>query len=82
MRILVGNLDDQTTERHLEELFVPFGAIRSIKIVSDINTGKSKGFGFVEMHKLVDAENAIKKLNDTVFQERPLKVSEAYPRKQ
>lgn len=63
MRLLVRNMSRQTTEKDLLGLFEPFGAVQSCVIVQDENTGKSKGFGFVEMPKPGDAKAAMLQLN-------------------
>ena len=63
MNILVRNLPRTMSEMELRALFAPFGTIASLNIVMDENTGKSKGFGFVEMPDLKEAKQAIYKLN-------------------
>lgn len=68
MKILVRNLNRNTTEEHLRDLFKPFGTLTDCVLVMDEKTGKSKGFGFVEMPLQEEAKNAIKKLNGKVFQ--------------
>ena len=63
MKLLVRNLSRSTTEDALRLLFEPFGAVQSCTLVMDKKTGKSKGFGFVEIPKTGDAKAAIKQLN-------------------
>ena len=63
MKILVRNLSREITESELLELFTAYGAVQYCKIVMDSATGKSKGFGFVEMPRPGDAKAAIKELN-------------------
>ena len=63
MKILVRNLERSITEAELVELFKPFGAVESAVVVMDASTGKSKGFGFVEMPNVREAVKAIKGLN-------------------
>lgn len=77
MNIFIGNLNLAANEDHLRQLFIPFGGIESVKIITDFNTGLSRGFGFVEMKERADGETAVKKLNDTEFMKSVLSVSEA-----
>ncbi len=74
--IFVGNLAFKVRGRQLAELFEPYGAIESIRIVKDRNTGRGKGFGFVDM-KGVGAKKAITELDGSEFFGRTLKVSQA-----
>lgn len=67
MKILIRNLNRQTTQAQLEELFRPFGKITSVVLVLDPATGRSKGFGFVEMPNKEEAKKAIAKLNGKNF---------------
>lgn len=78
-KIYVGNLQFSTTEADLKSMFEPYGAVESATLVTDRDTGRSRGFGFVEMAD-VDAENAIKSLNGTDSGGRPLTVNEARPK--
>lgn len=80
MNIFVGNLSNQTTEKQLENLFIPFGEIKSVKIITDSYTGRSKGFGFVEMPDRGHAEKAIDKLNNSSLHGQSLTINEARPR--
>ena len=80
MKLYVGNLSFQTSSYELEELFAGFGQVESATVVEDRETGRSRGFGFVEMASAEDAEKAIAELNGKPFGGRDLKVSEAKPR--
>lgn len=63
MKIIARNLSRDTTEAELTALFAEFGLVESCTLVMDKETGKSKGFGFIEMPKHMDAKTAIKRLN-------------------
>jgi RNA recognition motif-containing protein len=78
-KIYVGNLDYKVTEEELREIFEKIGETQSVKIITDVVTGRSKGFGFVEMSSNEDAEKAISTLNGTTLLGRPLTVNEARP---
>ena len=80
--IYVGSLSYQTTEDALRQLFEKFGEVTSAKIITDRETGRSKGFGFVEMAAQADAEEAIKELNGTEFDGRNIVVNQARPKKE
>jgi len=82
MKLYVGNLSYETTNASLEELFAPFGAVRSAQVIQDRDTGRSKGFGFVEMADDNAARSAITSLNEKEFNGRPLTVNEAKPREE
>lgn len=77
-RIFVGNLSFNTTESDLDGLFAQVGQVESVSIITDRMTGRSKGFGFVEMSN-EDADKAIAKLNGTDLGGRALTVNEARP---
>ena len=77
MKILVRNLSRSTTEDELSEVFSKFGAIEYCNLVMDKNTGKSKGFGFVEIADEKKALLAIVKLNGTVLGGKPIRVKKA-----
>jgi RNA recognition motif-containing protein len=79
-KLYVGNLTYGMTDQSLEELFSQFGNVRSAQIIKDRDTGRSKGFGFVEMEDSNDANAAISNLNDRQHDGRPLTVNEAKPR--
>lgn len=80
MNIYVGNLAYRTNEDELRQLFSQFGEVSSVKIITDRDTGQSKGFGFVEMPNQSEAEAAINNLNETDLGGRNLRVNEARPR--
>ena len=77
-KIYVGNLSFRTTEEELSGLFQQIGAVESVSIITDRDTGRSKGFGFVSMND-DDAEKAIAAFNGKDFSGRPLTVNEARP---
>jgi len=81
-KLYVGNLSYNVTNQTLEELFAPFGAVQSAQVIEDRETGRSKGFGFVEMADDNAAREAIKGLNETEHEGRPLTVNEAKPREE
>jgi len=78
-RLYVGNLSFQVTEADLSELFAQVGSVDSVKLITDRDTGRSKGFAFVEMSDDSAAEQAISKFNGTDFNGRNLTVNEARP---
>jgi RNA recognition motif-containing protein len=80
MNIYVGNLSYTTKEEDLFNLFSSIGQVDSARIISDRDTGRSKGFGFVEMADDNQAKAAIEQLNGTEFSGRNLTVNEAKPR--
>jgi cold-inducible RNA-binding protein len=80
MNIYVGNLSYEVTEEDLKETFEGFGEVETVKVLRDNYTGRSKGFGFVEMSNNTDAQSAINGLNDKEFKGRTLKVNTARPR--
>ncbi|NOZ20494.1 MAG: RNA-binding protein [Planctomycetes bacterium] len=79
--IYVGSLSYQTTEDELRQLFEQFGEVSSAKVITDRDTGRSKGFGFVEMATQEAAEEAIKQLNGTDLGGRNIVVNQARPKK-
>lgn len=81
-KIFVGNLPWKATEDSLKNLFATYGEVVSVKIITDQYTGKSKGFGFVEMEEEDAANEAIRELNDKPFLERNLRVSLAQERQE
>ena len=80
MHIFVGNLALTTTEQDLRELFEPYGSLDAIRIMTDRETGRSRGFGFVEMPDNRAAQTAIDALNGTSLAGRVLTVNAARPR--
>ncbi|MFN8322894.1 MAG: RNA-binding protein [Chitinophagales bacterium] len=82
MNIYVANISFRASEGQLKELFQQFGEVSSVKIVTDRESGRSRGFGFVEMPNDSEGSAAIAQLNGTSFQDRNLVVNEARPPKQ
>ena len=82
MQIYVGNLAFSVTENDIKEAFTKFGGVESINLVKDRMTGQSKGFAFVDMPRNSEADMAIKGLNGTPMQGRPLKVNQSEPKKE
>jgi RNA recognition motif-containing protein len=80
MNIYVGNLPYELTKDELKDVFQQYGEVSSVNIITDKMTGRSKGFGFVEMSDESNAKEAINKINGYSFKGRNLKVSEARPR--
>ncbi len=78
--IFVGNLSYDTTQDELHAAFSEFGAVERVSIVKDRETGKSRGFGFVEMSDPQEAENAISHLNGAKLNGRAMNVNEARPK--
>ena len=81
-KLYVGNLPYNVTEDDLRGLFAQAGEVKEVALITDRATGRSKGFGFVEMTNQADAEKAIQLLNDHDMGGRPLKVSIARPREE
>lgn len=79
-KIYVGNLDFGATEDSIRTLFEPFGAVESVSLVTDRDTGRSRGFAFVEMADSTEADRAISELNGATFGSRALNVNEARPK--
>jgi cold-inducible RNA-binding protein len=79
-KLYVGNLSFDVANSDLEEMFAPHGSIRSAQVITDRDTGRSKGFGFVEMSSDGEASAAIAELNGREFKGRALTVNEAKPR--
>ena len=80
MNIFVAGLSYQISEADLTELFEEYGAVSSAKIIIDRDSGRSKGFGFVEMDDEAEGQRAIEELNDAEYDGRTLAVSVARPR--
>ena len=80
MNIYVGNLSYSLTESELRDAFAQFGDVSSVKILVDRETGRSRGFGFVEMPNQVEAAAAVAHLNGKDLDGRALRVNEARPR--
>lgn len=79
MKILVRNLSRETTETELLAAFEEYGQVQYCRLVMDKETGKSKGFGFVEMPRAGEAKAAIKRLNATAFRGSTIRVKKAEP---
>ena len=80
MRIFVGNLSFNTSDNELRDAFSPYGEVESAQVITDRETMRSRGFGFVDMPDNDAAQQAIASLNDSDLQGRALNVSEAKPR--
>jgi len=78
-KLYVGNLPFSATEDSLKEVFSRFGTVESVNIITDRDTGHSKGFGFIELSTKQEAVEAIGKMNSAEMDGRTLKVSEALP---
>ena len=81
MNLYVGNLDYGVSEKDLRDLFAEYGTVSSAKIIMDKFSGRSKGFGFVEMENQDEAKKAIQELNGATVESRQLTVNEAKPRR-
>jgi cold-inducible RNA-binding protein len=81
-KLYVGNLSFDVGNADLEEMFAPHGSVRSAQVIMDRDTGRSKGFGFVEMSSDSEAAAAISVLNGREFKGRALTVNEAKPREE
>jgi|GraSoi2013_115cm_1033766.scaffolds.fasta_scaffold39458_2 RNA recognition motif-containing protein len=80
MRLYVGGLPYQTNEHDLTSLFEQVGTVTSVTVITDRETGRSKGFGFVDMNTTQDGQRAIEQLNGTLLGERTITVNEARER--
>lgn len=80
MNIFVGNLSFNTTNESLQTAFSQFGAVESAQVIMDRQTGRSRGFGFIEMADDGEAQAAISGMNGADLDGRPLTVNEARPR--
>jgi len=81
-KLYVGNLSYSVTEGELQEFFAKVGTVASVSLITDRSSGRSKGFGFVEMETEAAAEEAIKQLNNAELDGRPLTVNEARPQRE
>ncbi len=77
MNIYIGNLSDNTTEDTLRSLFAEFGDVESVKVIKDRSSGRSKGFGFIEMPSNSEADQAIKALNGNRIDGKNMKIKPA-----
>ncbi len=80
MNIFVGNIASTVSDQELEDLFKQYGELKSVKIIRDMFSGDSKGFGFVEMKDKSEAETAIKELNTHELGGKKIVVNEARPK--
>jgi len=80
MNIFVGNLSKEVTDDDLQTLFSEYGTVRSVKVIKDMFSGESKGFGFVEMPGQAEAQKAINELNTKDLKGKKITVNEARPR--
>ena len=81
-KLYVGNLPDSATEQDLSDKFAAFGTVLSVKLITDRDTGRSKGFSFIEMMSEAEAHAAFDSLNGTDYEGRPMKVNEARPQQE
>lgn len=81
MKLLVRNLARSTTESELQDMFEGYGTVQSCSLVLDKETGKSKGFAFVEMPKQGEAKAAMKNLNATIVDDNIIRVKKSEPAK-
>ncbi|HEX2983608.1 MAG TPA: RNA-binding protein [Ignavibacteriales bacterium] len=79
-KLFVGSLPWSVNDESLQAAFEPYGSVLSAKVIMDKQTGKSRGFGFVEMESETDAANAIKALNNSEMKGRSIVVNEAKPK--
>ena len=79
-KLYVGNLPYSVTQQALEETFGQCGTVDSVNVITDRDTGQSKGFGFIEMSSDSEAQKAIQELNGTSIDGREIKVNEAKPK--
>ena len=79
-KLYVGNLPYSVDQKSLEEMFGQYGVVDSANVITDRDTGQSKGFGFVEMSSSAEAQQAMQGLNGTSLEGRSIKVNEAKPR--
>ena len=81
-KLYVGNLSYNTTEAQIRELFAGVGEVSSVNLITDRDTGSAKGFGFVEMTNDEQAQEAIRRFNNYMLDDRNLTVNEARPREE
>ena len=80
MNIYIGNLNYRVRENELQQRLEEYGAVDSVKVIKDRETGRSKGYAFAEMPNAVEAQRAISEMNETEFEGRQMVVKEALPR--
>jgi RNA recognition motif-containing protein len=81
MNIFIGNMSKDTTSNELESKFLPYGTVNSCRIVIDVETGESRGYGFVEMPEALNGTCAINSLNNIELKGKKLSVHEARPKR-
>jgi RNA recognition motif-containing protein len=79
-KLFVGNLPDSATDKTLLDAFAQCGTVESANVITHRDTGRSRGFGFVEMSSDSEARKAIRQLNDSMLDDRQIKVNEAKPK--
>ncbi len=82
MNIYCGNISYDTSEDDLKDLFGQYGEVSSVRVIKDRDTGRSKGFGFVDMDNDAEAKEAIEALNEKDHMGRALRINEARPREE
>ena len=82
MNIYISNLDHKLTDEDVKKLFTQFGEVKSAKVITDYNTGYSRGFAFVEMTNDTESQKAIEKLNNTDINNRTISVQVARPKEE
>ena len=82
MNLYISNLNYSVTDAELAELFADYGEITSAKVIMDRETGRSRGFGFVELSDDAAAQKAIEELNQATFKDKVINVTEAKPREE
>ncbi len=80
MKILIRNINKETTESSLQEVFEAYGSVQYCTLIMDTETGKHKGFGFIEMPKVGEAKAAIVNLNNTMLDGSSIRVKRAIPK--
>lgn len=78
MKLFIGNLDEKIESYHLKEAFSEFGKVKSANVVTEKGSGKSRGFGFIEMPNDDEAKNVIKNVNGGTWEGKVLNIREAY----
>ncbi|MFO8235220.1 MAG: RNA-binding protein [Bacteroidales bacterium] len=80
MNLYVGNISDMVNESELKKIFEKFGDVKSVKLITDKETGSSKGYGFIEMENKEDGKKALEKANGMEINGKRLKVNIARPK--